>query len=138
MLEKKLGVILISKLCAILLMEVDLNFANKTIFGQRMMHFAKDRNDIAGECASSRKHHKAIDVALNHQLFCDIACQKKCSVAITGAHLVQCYDRIAHLIASLGSQHWGCNHVPPNNNTINGLLPLYGTWRLHGFLLGSH
>jgi hypothetical protein len=43
MLEKKRGVILISKLCAILLMEADFNFANKTIFGWRMMHFAEDR-----------------------------------------------------------------------------------------------
>jgi hypothetical protein len=76
-----------------------------------MMHFAEDRNDIAGECAGSRKHHKVIDVALNHRLFCDIACQKRCSVAITGADLVQCYDRITHSIASLGSQRWG---VPVN------------------------
>jgi hypothetical protein len=112
MLEKKRGVILISKLRAILLMEADFNFANKTIFGWRMMHFAEDRNDIAGECAgSSCKHHEAIDVALNRHLFCDTARQKKCSAAITGADLVQCYDRIAHSIASLGSQRWG---VPVN------------------------
>jgi hypothetical protein len=36
MLEKKQGVILVSKLWAILLMEADFNFANKTIFGHRM------------------------------------------------------------------------------------------------------
>jgi hypothetical protein len=111
MLEKKRRVILISKLRAILLMEADFNFANKTIIVWRMMHFAKDRNDIAGECASSHQHHKAMDVALNHHLFCDIACLKKCSEAITGADLVQCYDRITQLIASMGSQCWG---VPVN------------------------
>jgi hypothetical protein len=30
-----------------------------------MMHFAKDRNDIAGECASSHQHHEAMEVMLN-------------------------------------------------------------------------
>jgi hypothetical protein len=127
MLEKKCGVILISKLRAILLMEADSNFANKTIFGWRMMHFAEDRNDIAGECAGSHKHHEAIDVALNRWLFCDIARQKKCSAAITGADLVQCYDRIAHLIASLGSQCWG---VP-----VNAITCLLTTIQLMVFLL---
>jgi hypothetical protein len=33
MLEKKQGVILLNKLRAILLMEADFNYANKTIFG---------------------------------------------------------------------------------------------------------
>jgi hypothetical protein len=33
MLEKKKGVILVDKLCAILLMEADFNYANKTVFG---------------------------------------------------------------------------------------------------------
>jgi hypothetical protein len=43
-------------------------------------------------------------VALNHQLFNDIAQQKKCLAAITCADLAQCYDCIAHAIASLGLQ----------------------------------
>jgi hypothetical protein len=111
MLKKKQGVILVSKLWAFLLMEVDFNFANKTIFGSQMMHFAKDRNDVAGECAGSHQHHEALDVALNCQLFCNIAHQKKCSAAITGADLAQCYHQITHSIASLGSQHW---EVPVN------------------------
>jgi hypothetical protein len=33
MLEKKKGVILVDKLRAILLMEADFNYANKTVFG---------------------------------------------------------------------------------------------------------
>ena len=134
MLEKKQGVILVNKLCAILLMEADFNFANKTIFGCCMMHFAEDRNDIAGECAGSRQYHEATDVALNHQLFSDIARQKKFLAAITGADLAQCYDRIAHAIASLGSQRWGVPvkgyHLFVDNNTADGFLPLYSTWRL--------
>jgi hypothetical protein len=73
MLEKKKGVILVNKLRAILLMEADFNFAYKAIFGCRMMHFAEDRVEIPEECASSHQHHKAIDIALNCQLFCNIA-----------------------------------------------------------------
>jgi hypothetical protein len=62
MLEKKQGVILVSKLRAILLMEADFNFANKTIFGCRMMHFAKEKNEIADECAGSCQQDDATDV----------------------------------------------------------------------------
>jgi hypothetical protein len=72
-----------------------------------MMHFAEDRNNIAGDCTGSWQYHEATDVALNHWLFNDIAWQKKCSAAITGADLAQCYDHIAHAITSLGSQLWG-------------------------------
>jgi hypothetical protein len=94
MLEKKQWVILVNKLRAILLMEADFNFANKTIFAHCLMHFAEDRNEIAEECAGSCQHNDMTDVALNCHLFCDIARQKKYSAAITGADLVQCYDRI--------------------------------------------
>jgi hypothetical protein len=82
--EKKQGVILVNTLRAILLMEADFNFANKTIFGCRMMHFTKDRNEIAEECAGSHQHHDATNVALNCHLFCNIARQKKYSAVITG------------------------------------------------------
>jgi hypothetical protein len=91
MLEKKQGVILVNKLRAILLIKADFNFANKTIFGCRIMHFAEDRNKIAKECAGSHRHHDATNVALNHHLLCDIAHQKKYLAAITGANLAQCY-----------------------------------------------
>jgi hypothetical protein len=73
MLEKKQGVILVNKLCAILLMEADFNYANKTIFGQCMMFFAKDRGLVAEECSGNCSFHDATEVALNCQLFCDIA-----------------------------------------------------------------
>ncbi len=85
MLKKKQGVILVSKLWAFLLMEVGFNFANKTIFGSRMMHFAKDRNFVAGECAVSHQPHEGLDDALNCQLFCNIAHQKKCSCCYTNS-----------------------------------------------------
>ena len=65
MLKKKQGVILVNKLRVILLMEADFNFANKTIFGHRMMHFAEDRNEIAKECAGSRQHHDNVTTAFH-------------------------------------------------------------------------
>ena len=40
MLEKIAGVVLVNKLRAILLMEGDLNFMNKLVFGSRMMKMA--------------------------------------------------------------------------------------------------
>jgi hypothetical protein len=106
MLEKKKGLILVDKLRAILLMEADFNYANKTVFGQRMMFFAEDRGLVAEECSGNRSFHDATEVALNHRLFCDITRQKCYSAAIGCVDLEQCFDHIAHSIASLCAQRW--------------------------------
>lgn len=119
MLEKKKGVILVNKLWAILLMEGDLNCANKTIFGKRMMEFVEEQQEIPEECIGSRWHHQAADVLLNRCLFCDIVQQKKCSAAVCCVDLEQCYDHIAHSIASLGARRWGVPQV-----TITCLLTM--------------
>jgi hypothetical protein len=66
-------------------------------------------------------------IALNRHLFCDIARQKKYLAAITGANLAQCYDRIAHSIASLGSQCWGV--------LVNAITCLLTTIQLMVFFL---
>jgi hypothetical protein len=107
MLEKKKGIILVDKLHAILLIEADFNYANKTVFGQRMMFFAEDRGLVAEECSGNCSFHDATEVALNHQLFCDIAQQKRYSAAIGCVDLEQCFDHIAHSITSLCAQRWG-------------------------------
>lgn len=107
MLEKVAGLILVIKLRAILLMEADFNFANKLIFGRRMMWFAEDNKAIPAECYGSRKHHEAIDAALNRRLATDIFRQQRISAAIASLDLADCYDRIAHNIASLGARRWG-------------------------------
>jgi hypothetical protein len=73
MLEKKKGVIIVDKLRAILLMEADFNFGNKTIFGQCMTFAAEDHEEVAEECFGSRRNHEATDVALNCHFFCDIS-----------------------------------------------------------------
>jgi hypothetical protein len=63
--EKKKDVILVNKLWAILLMQAELNYVNKQIFGRRMLYFAESHGDVAKECFGSRAHHEATDVALN-------------------------------------------------------------------------
>ena len=72
MLEKKAGLILVTKLRAILLMEADFNFTNKEIFGRRMMWLAEDRQLIPEECGGSQKNREAIEIGLNHHLVTDI------------------------------------------------------------------
>jgi hypothetical protein len=61
----------VDKLRAILLIETDFNFGNKTIFGWCMMFAAEDHDEVAKECFSSRRNHEATDVALNCYFFCN-------------------------------------------------------------------
>jgi hypothetical protein len=73
-----------------------------------MMHYAKDRRQVAEECSGSCPFHDdAMEVALHWRLFCDIARQKCKSAAIGSLDLEQCFDRAAHSIASLCAQRWG-------------------------------
>ena len=65
MLEKKPGVILVDKLRAITLLEVDFNFANKLILGKRMMSNAERHGLTVPEALGSRKHHDAKELAQN-------------------------------------------------------------------------
>jgi len=50
MLEKIAGVVLVTKLRAILLMEVDINYHNRLIYGSQMMELARKH-----DCISSRR-----------------------------------------------------------------------------------
>ncbi len=54
MLEKMLGVTLVTKLRAILLMEEDFNASNKIIYGARMMEQAKEYNLMPDEIYSKK------------------------------------------------------------------------------------
>jgi hypothetical protein len=54
MLKKTLGVTLVTKLRAILLMEVDFNASNKIIYGVRMMGQAQDHNLMLDEIYSRK------------------------------------------------------------------------------------
>ncbi len=99
-LQKTLGVTLVSKLRAILRMEADFNASNKIIYGIRMMGQAREYNLMPDEIYS-KKNWIADDGTLTKTLFFDIAHQARIPAAVTSDDTSSCYDRIAHAIASL-------------------------------------
>lgn len=100
MIEKSPGVKLISKLRAILLMEADFNAANKIIFGQRMMTNVR-RYHLMPDEIFSEKQRMAEDGILSKTLFYDISRQLKAPAALASVDAANCYDRVAHAVASL-------------------------------------
>jgi hypothetical protein len=106
MLEKTLGVTLVTKLRAILLMEADFNATNKIIYGNRMMAKAREHALMPDEIFSEQ-NRMADNGTLSKTLFCDLARQARAPVAIASVNASNCYDRIAHAMASLVFQVFG-------------------------------
>lgn len=106
MMEKKVGSHLVSKLRSILLLEADMNKANKIIYGERMMNNIR-RYQLMPEEIFSEKNRTADDGALAKILFFDIGRQLRTPSAIASVDASNCYDRIAHAIASLVFQAFG-------------------------------
>ncbi len=106
MLKKTLGVTLVTKLRAIILMEVDFNASNKIIYGIRMMGQARKYSMIPDEIYSE-KNQMADNGTLTKTLFFDTARQAQASAAIASIDASNCYDRIAHVIALLVFQAFG-------------------------------
>ena len=106
MLEKTLGVTLVTKLWAILLMEADFNATNKIIYGNRMMAKARGHN-LMPEEIFSKQNRMADDNTLIKTLFCELARQARAPAAIASVDALNCYDRIAHAMASLVFQAFG-------------------------------
>jgi hypothetical protein len=75
MLEKEKGVIRVDKLRAILLMEADFNFANKTIHGHWMMAHAEATGQIPEECFGSRNGHDAQELGTTCRLAINLSWQ---------------------------------------------------------------
>ncbi len=100
MIEKSPGVKLLSKLRAILLMEADFNAANKIIFGQRMLNNVR-QHDLMPEEIFSEKQRMAEDGILSKTLFYDISRQLKTPAGLASVDAANCYDRVAHAVASL-------------------------------------
>jgi hypothetical protein len=106
-LEKTLGVTLVTKLRAILLMEPDFNASNnKIICGVRMMGQARDHNLMSDEIYSE-KNWMADNGTLTKTLFFNIARQARTPASIASVDASICYDRIAHAIALLVFQELG-------------------------------
>ncbi len=106
MLEKTLGVTLVIKLRAILLMEGDFNATNKIVYGVRMMHNARG-HQLMPEEIFSKKKRMADNGTLCETLFYDITRQARVPVAIALVDASDYYDRIAHAMASLIFQAFG-------------------------------
>ena len=110
MLEKVMGVKLINKLRAILLMEADFNAANKIIYGERLMDNVRKYKLMPDEIFSE-KARMADDGALAKVLFYDIVRQLRRPAGLASVDAANCYDRVAHAIASMVFQAFG---TPPN------------------------
>jgi hypothetical protein len=106
MLEKMYGCTLVSKLRAILLMEADFNFSNKMIYGVRMMNNVRKFGWMPEEIYSE-KGKTADDGSLAKVLFYDIVRQARVSAGLSSIDAANCYDSIAHAIASLVFQAFG-------------------------------
>ncbi len=114
MLEKMFGCALITKLRSILLMEADFNAANKIVFGQGMLDHARN-HDLIPEEICSKRNHLAEDGTLTKVIFYDIVRQSQRPVGIAAVDADNCYDRIAHPIASMVFQAMG---VPINATVL--------------------
>jgi len=106
MIMKKSGVLDLSGLRTIVLFPVDCNYAFKHI-GREMMKLAETGNALALEQYGSRKHHSAIDLAVNKTLTFDILRQLKRPGAICSNDAKSCYDLIGHCQASISMQRLG-------------------------------
>ena len=106
MLEKMFGCALITKLRSILLMEADFNATNKIIYGQRMLQQAR-KYKLVPEEIYSEQNRLADDGTLTKVLFYNIVRQTRCPAGIGAVDVDNCYDRIAHPIASMVFQSLG-------------------------------
>jgi hypothetical protein len=106
MLQKQFGCSLITKLHAILLMEADSNCTTKTVFSIRMLEQARC-NNLMPEEVFSKCNKMANDGTLTKVLTYNIIHQTQRSAGIASVDADNCYNRIAHAIASLVFQAFG-------------------------------
>jgi hypothetical protein len=104
--QKTLGITLVTKLWAILLMEADFNATNKIVYWNRMLTNAQKHN-LMSEEIFSEKNWMADNRTLCKTLFYDIIKQARIPAAIASVDASNCYDRIAHTMASLVFQAFG-------------------------------
>ncbi len=106
MILKKSGVTHLNSLRTIVIFPFDCNFAFKHV-GRKMMKIAELSNTLATKQYGSRKHHQAIDLAVNKTFTFDILWQLKRPGAICSNDAKSCYDLIGHTQASLAIQSLG-------------------------------
>jgi hypothetical protein len=135
MLEKMFGVHLVSKLRAILLMEADFNVMNKEVYGVWMLDEAR-KYKLIPEKIFSEKNRMADDGGLTKTLFYDIVRQTHSPAAVASVDASNCYNQIAHAMASLIFQSFGVEDtaVVAMLETIQEmkffLSTAYGDWKV--------
>ncbi len=95
MLEKTLGVTLVTKLRAILLMEGNFIAANKIVYGKQMLDNAR-KYQLMPEEIFSEKNRLADNRTLCKMLFYNITRQARVPAAIASVDASNCYDLIAN------------------------------------------
>ena len=109
MLEKIFGCRLVTKLRLMLLMEADFNAANKIIFGNRMLANVRKYDLMPGEIYSEQGR-TTDDGTLAKVFVVDIVRQFKITTGVASVDADNCFDRIAHAMASMVFQALG---TPP-------------------------
>jgi hypothetical protein len=87
-------------------MEADFNRANKTVYGIRMLKQARNNTFMPKEVFSER-NKMADDVTLTKVLTYDIIHQTQRLAGVASVGADNCYNQIAHAIASLVFQAFG-------------------------------
>jgi hypothetical protein len=87
-------------------MEADFNATNKIVYNDRMMKNVRKYN-LMPEKTFSEKNRMADDGTLCKTLSYDITRQARVPAAIASVNTSNCYNRIAHTIASLVFQAFG-------------------------------
>ena len=100
MLEKTLGCTLLAKLQVILLMEADFNHLNKEIFRKRTLDNVRKYGLVPEEIYSERGKVPD-DGTLARVTFNDVVRQTRLSAGVASVDAANCYDSVAHAIASL-------------------------------------
>jgi hypothetical protein len=106
MLEKIFGCLLITKLQSILLMEANFNVTNKVIYGVRTLANVR-KYKLMPEEAYSERNRLTDDGSLSKVLFCKIVQQLQRPAGLASVDADNCYDCIAHPMASMIFQSFG-------------------------------
>jgi hypothetical protein len=100
LLEKVLGVALVDKLRAILLMEGDFNFFNKWLFGRIAVGKLYEIGYVP-EDQYSKKNSTAEDSKLDNRITMDLSCQFRQPMVAVSADADKYYKRINHIVIIL-------------------------------------
>jgi hypothetical protein len=125
LLEKVFGNIHIDKMQAICLFEAGYNWLNKFVFAEQMMDKAFQGEIIPAE-QFAKRGSQATEGVLTSGLFCDLAQALHKTAAIECVDLANCYDVVAHLMASIALQSFKAMMLYVLKTTTCYLITAFG------------